>query len=612
MFTDGDIRWRDVDPEGVKASVAPKLARNRPFLMSGYWADQVLSKGAAQRWKTFAGIKSVLAAHGLDQLRVDVSCTKKGDSFRGDKANRQQVNLKLMDMVEMAEAHELGKPHWAASEEIGLDFYLCQCPVVSREEGKPEVLTAIAGEFRTPWCVSEENLLQMNLWLGAMETTTNLHYDANHNLLFVIKGSKRVALLPPSMTAEIHAMPVFSESVNHAGLHDTALAALMASEEASQKGAMHIDVAEGEAVYIPEGWWHQVSSLPGTVAVNVWFKGVRPGLCEGASRHMREYYLRCLVESLLADRLREASAGDDPPRADVKAAVVTDGDRPVDICTEVGAASPKAESAAIRTKASSPLCNPQSTTEERNAYLRAIGTDGMKQELPSIAHDRPQDWTRLVDGLDPLTAYVMTTRWEAAGGAASMPEFYAAIFGTGDDAASTTAGDEKDCDRDRPPVGNAIPKDVSREGGEGGQGNQTSNGSGGESGVCRAGSACGADIGNATDSEPDGHGALRFASEGDARDGKMFEKEARSAAAENVTMAPAAVRKGHGSEGHALPPVHQQQEREQHNSRQVGDVVSCATSEGVSGVALQERLMRLRETFAKEQCGAVLNRALGW
>lgn len=27
-----------------------------------------------------------------------------------------------------------------------------------------------------------------------------------------------------------------------------------------------------EALYIPEGWWHQVTSSSGTVAVNVWFK----------------------------------------------------------------------------------------------------------------------------------------------------------------------------------------------------------------------------------------------------------------------------------------------------------------------------------------------------
>jgi len=37
-------------------------------------------------------------------------------------------------------------------------------------------------------------------------------------------------------------------------------------------------------------------------------QGARPALCEAPrSRHMREYYLRCLVESLLADRLREAA-----------------------------------------------------------------------------------------------------------------------------------------------------------------------------------------------------------------------------------------------------------------------------------------------------------------
>lgn len=58
----------------------------------------------------------------------------------------------------------------------------------------------------------EEDLLQINLWMGAMETTTNMHYDANHNLLFVLKGTKRVALLPPSMTAGVHAMPVRREA----------------------------------------------------------------------------------------------------------------------------------------------------------------------------------------------------------------------------------------------------------------------------------------------------------------------------------------------------------------------------------------------------------------
>lgn len=54
----------------------------------------------------------------------------------------------------------------------------------------------------------EEDLLQINLWIGAGSTSTNMHFDANHNLLFVLKGSKRVALVPPSMTGAVNAMPV--------------------------------------------------------------------------------------------------------------------------------------------------------------------------------------------------------------------------------------------------------------------------------------------------------------------------------------------------------------------------------------------------------------------
>lgn len=34
-----------------------------------------------------------------------------------------------------------------------------------------------------------------------------------------------------------------------------------------------------EALFIPEGWWHQVTSSRGTVAINVWFKVQSP--CHG-------------------------------------------------------------------------------------------------------------------------------------------------------------------------------------------------------------------------------------------------------------------------------------------------------------------------------------------
>lgn len=65
--------------------------------------------------------------------------------------------------------------------------------------------------------------------------------------------------------------------------------------------------------------------------------------------------------------------------ADVAEAAVKGGNRPTGMYTGAEAAAPEAEAAAIARKPSSPLCSSESTTEERNAYLRVIGTDGMKQ-----------------------------------------------------------------------------------------------------------------------------------------------------------------------------------------------------------------------------------------
>ena len=39
-----------------------------------------------------------------------------------------------------------------------------------------------------------------------------MHFDANHNLLFVLKGKKSIVLMPPSMTGTVKAMPVSSSS----------------------------------------------------------------------------------------------------------------------------------------------------------------------------------------------------------------------------------------------------------------------------------------------------------------------------------------------------------------------------------------------------------------
>ncbi len=52
----------------------------------------------------------------------------------------------------------------------------------------------------------------------------------------------------------------------------------------------------GDALFLPEGWWHQVQSEGITIAVNFWWASDFEQKLGG---HMDAYYLRRLVHSML-------------------------------------------------------------------------------------------------------------------------------------------------------------------------------------------------------------------------------------------------------------------------------------------------------------------------
>lgn len=170
------------------------------------------------------------------------------------------------------------------------------------------------------------------------------------------------------------------------------------------------------------------------------------------------------------------------------------------------------------------------------------------KELPGIALARPADWARLVTGLDPLTAHVLTTQWEEAGGAASMPEFYEAIFGSGQGAGGG-GGDGSASDA----VSQVLGEGVGVHGVPGG----------------------GDDVvgGNAT---------LTLSMEA------SFEGE--------MGHVPSGDQNGGAGVGGMMGG---------------GGVVSGSGTEEFSGLALQARLLRLREAFAQQECRKLLHEAVG-
>lgn len=61
--------------------------------------------------------------------------------------------------------------------------------------------------------------------------------------------------------------------------------------ECSRKVTLH----GGDALFIPEGWFHQVDSDCLTIAVNFWWQSE---VMSGMSEHMDAYYLRRILKRL--------------------------------------------------------------------------------------------------------------------------------------------------------------------------------------------------------------------------------------------------------------------------------------------------------------------------
>ena len=95
------------------------------------------------------------------------------------------------------------------------------------------------------------------LWLGPADTFTPLHFDLTNNLLVQIAGIKEVTLVPPSQTRYLYnRVHVFSDVRD---IEDEER--LEAFPLARAATPVSVILEPGDALYIPVGWWHQVTGL---------------------------------------------------------------------------------------------------------------------------------------------------------------------------------------------------------------------------------------------------------------------------------------------------------------------------------------------------------------
>jgi hypothetical protein len=134
-----------------------------------------------------------------------------------------------------------------------------------------------------------DKLASISLWLSVRGSRSSIHFDPFHNLLVVAVGVKRVSLWPPAETRRLY--PLVRGAQHVAALHisaDAQTSQALGGESSNHSAvdfaapdfarhplyadavAQVVTLRAGDALFIPEGYWHQVDSEGTTIGVNYW------------------------------------------------------------------------------------------------------------------------------------------------------------------------------------------------------------------------------------------------------------------------------------------------------------------------------------------------------
>ncbi|GAA0822635.1 cupin-like domain-containing protein [Colwellia asteriadis] len=118
--------------------------------------------------------------------------------------------------------------------------------------------------------------IEPRLWVGN-EGIVSAHYDGSDNIACVVAGRRRFILFPPEQTANLYPG---SLNFTPAGAPTSLVNFAQPDYERyplfkqAQAAAYSVELAPGDAIFIPMLWWHHVESLSKVNALmNYWWNG---------------------------------------------------------------------------------------------------------------------------------------------------------------------------------------------------------------------------------------------------------------------------------------------------------------------------------------------------
>ncbi|NHC35542.1 cupin-like domain-containing protein [Scytonema millei] len=271
----------------TSGNVADSIADNTTFSITRRDLSSISPDLFFEKYQKM-GIPVIITGLKVDDWNLDYLCEKLGqqeflfryygqERYQQDKRTWQNIGsgvpLKTMSFNEYAkllyshEAHEK-------------DIYLAKCSLKNIKLVDNNSLTSIGEQIGLTKAIGN-----LNLWVAPGGHLECLHYDTLDGTLIQMHGAKKVLLFPPSQTYNLYPFSVFVHLLR--GLELRAWFSTVYPEnpdfvafpklKRALEHKQEIVLEPGEMLYIPMGWWHEVTALGNDMVCSVnQFWGVYP------------------------------------------------------------------------------------------------------------------------------------------------------------------------------------------------------------------------------------------------------------------------------------------------------------------------------------------------
>jgi hypothetical protein len=171
----------------------------------------------------------------------------------------------FLEYAEMLRTHEAHKN----------DIYLAKCSLKNTTLNESEALKIIRDKL--PRLGLDKPITDFNIWVGPGGHVECLHYDQMDGTLIQLYGAKKVVLFPPSQTSNLYPFPVYVHLYKGLQLRswfsqvypDRPDFKSFPKFNEALKYKQEVILNPGDVLYIPAGWWHEVTALDDDMVCSV-------------------------------------------------------------------------------------------------------------------------------------------------------------------------------------------------------------------------------------------------------------------------------------------------------------------------------------------------------